>query len=245
MHPALASVSHRPWAQPSGAWRWRQQWRDLLFAHWPVPSELIRPLVPEALEIDEYEGQTYIALVPFRMTGVMLRPLPDLPFLSAFNELNVRLYVKFQGKPGVWFLSLDADNTPAVWAARTFFNLPYFFARMSLEKKDDRFHYSSRREPGGDTLVGRYWPTGPVQLAEAGSLAHWLTERYCLYAQDPKGALWRTEVHHAPWPLQPAQAEIDEHTMFERAGVRLQGPPPLLHFSAFLDVVVWSPELVA
>lgn len=243
MHPALRALEHRPWSMPPPAWRWRQQWLDLLFAHWPVPSAAVRALIPEPLEVDEFEEQTYVAVVPFRMAGVMLRPLPDLPGVSAFEELNVRLYVRYQDKPGVWFLSLDANNRLAVWAARTFFALPYHFADMSLTAEGERIRYGSKRRLHGHAFLGSYGPKGPVRLAKPGSLEHWLTERYCLYAKSPKGALYRTEVHHGPWPLQDAEAEF-EHSMLEGYGLGVAGPAPLLHFSRFIDVVTWNPELL-
>jgi len=129
MHPALAETDHRPWAIPERPWAWRQRWCDLLFAHWPVPVAALRHLVPEALTIQQFGGTSWVGVVPFRMEGVTMRGLPEMPGLSAFLELNLRLYVEYQGRPGVWFLSLDASNPPAVWAARTFFHLPYFRPR--------------------------------------------------------------------------------------------------------------------
>jgi uncharacterized protein YqjF (DUF2071 family) len=244
MHPSLAHVEHRPWPLPEGPWTWRQQWVDLLFAHWPVASASVRRLVPEALEVDEFEGQTYIALVPFRMTGVMKRPFPDVPGVSAFEELNVRLYVKHQGRAGVWFLSLDPNNHPAVWAARQFFNLPYYYADMSLEREGERVRYRSRRRQLGYSFVGSYGPNSEVRLTEPGTLDHWLTERYCLYAQKPDGSIQRTEVHHAPWPLQLGEAKLEEQSMLGHYGFGALGRPPLLHFARFIDVVVWDPETV-
>jgi uncharacterized protein len=243
MHPALLALSHRPWTLPTVEWKWRQQWLDLLFAHWPVSSAAVRAIVPEPLEVDEFEGQTYVALVPFRMAGVMKRPFPNVPGISAFEEMNVRLYVTYQGKKGVWFLSLDANNTPAVWAARTFFDLPYWYADMTLKAQGERIQYASRRRQGGHAFLGSYGPTGPVCLAKPGTLEHWLTERYCLYAQAKSGAIFRTEVHHGPWPLQDAEASF-EQSMLDYPGFGISGPPPLLHFSRFIDVVTWNPELV-
>ena len=124
MHPSLRETAHRPWALPSARWSWRQRWCDLLFAHWPVPASVLRPLVPAALEVQEFEGTSWVGVVPFRMEGVTPRFLPAMPWVSAFPELNLRLYVSDGERPGVWFLSLDARNSLAVWAARTFFHLP-------------------------------------------------------------------------------------------------------------------------
>jgi uncharacterized protein YqjF (DUF2071 family) len=224
----------------------RQSWCDLLFAHWPVPASRLRSLVPPSIEIQEREGTSWVGVVPFRMEGVMARPLPDLPGLSAFAELNLRLYVEVEGKPGVWFVSLDAANELAVWAARRFFHLPYFHAEMSAREEGGRFHYRSvRRGPGPRVAFrGSFAPASPVSEARPGSLEHFLTERYCLYAQHPSGAILRAEVHHAPWPLQRATAEIEENTIGDAQRIALPGSPALLHFARRLDVVVWPPQRI-
>lgn len=246
MHPALSRLGHRPWPLPPGPWTWRQTWADLLFAHWPVPAADLRPLVPPELEVQELEGTSWVGVVPFRMRGVMRRPLPDLPYFSAFPELNLRLYVERDGKPGVWFLSLDAANAVAVWAARRFFHLPYFHARIRCRRQGDGIGFDSFRlaGPRGLRHRSRYRPVGKPYEAEAGTLEHWLTERYCLYARSPRGELYRAEVHHKPWPLQRAEAEILDNGLLAPHGLSVEGPPALLHFSRRIDVVVWSPERI-
>jgi len=142
MHSAFDRVDHRPWPIPSHRWTWRQSWCDLLFAHWPIPAADLRPLVPAPLEVQEFDGTSWIGIVPFRMQGVMRRPWPDLPYFSAFPELNVRLYVEHEGRPGVWFLSLDATSALAVWAARRFFHLPYFHSKIRLSGLLDETSYT-------------------------------------------------------------------------------------------------------
>ena len=131
MKAILQEVAHRPWPRPAGPWVMAQSWHDLLFAHWPVDSERVRPLVPDRLEIDSFDGQAWLAVVPFRMTGVRLCGTPAVPWLSAFPELNVRTYVKYGGKPGVWFFSLDAGNPLAVVIARAWFS-PALFSRADV-----------------------------------------------------------------------------------------------------------------
>jgi uncharacterized protein YqjF (DUF2071 family) len=224
----------------------RQSWLDLLFAHWPVPAPALRPLVPPALAIQEHDGTSWVGVVPFRMEGVMARGLPDVPGVSAFAELNLRLYVERDGKPGVWFISLDAANTLAVWAARRFFHLPYFRADMSAREEGGRIRYESVRRASGARVAfrGVYGPTSEVSEAKPGSLEHFVTERYCLYAQDASGAILRAEIHHAPWSLQRASAELEENTIGDGQGIALPGPPALLHFARRLDVVVWPIERV-
>lgn len=243
LHSSLAHLSHRPWPLPETAWTWRQSWRDLLFAHWPIDAARLRPLIPSGLTVQEFDGAAWLAVVPFRMTGVMRRYLPDLPWISAFPELNVRTYVERDGRPGVWFLSLDATNPLAVWAARRFFHLPYFRATMSLRPESNGIAYRSERADAG--FEADYRPVSEVYHAQPGSIERWLTERYCLYARDANGALWRNDVHHAPWPLQKAEARIRVNTMLSPHGLEVKGPPALLHFARRIDVVVWSGERVA
>ncbi len=172
----------------------------------------------------------------------MRRPLPDLPWISAFPELNVRLYVELDGKPGVWFLSLDATNPLAVWAARRYFHLPYHSARISLRNTEGGIQYAARRATGGSVFEASYRPVSDPYESQPGTLEHWLTERYCLYAQAPDGSILRNDVHHVPWPLQKAEAEITENSYLAEHGLNIGGPPALLHFARQIDVVVWNAE---
>lgn len=243
---AFQKTGHRPWPLPDKPWRWRQSWCDLLFAHWPIPTDKLKPLVPEPLTIQEFDGTSWIGIVPFRMEGVMLRPLPDLPWVSAFPELNVRLYVEYDNKPGVWFLSLDATNPLAVWAAKKFFYLPYYNAKISIEKRGVQYHYNSqRKEHHSVRLDVIYEPVSDSYEAEEGSLEQWLTERYCLYAQSPDGNICRSEVHHLPWPLQKAKAHFQKNSLVRPYNFSLPDTSPILHFAKQLDVVIWPPEKAA
>ena len=220
-----------------------QRWHDLLFAHWPVPADSLRPLIPDTLEIEQFDGSAWIGIVPFRMSAVRLRITPAVPGLSAFPELNVRTYVTDGKKSGVWFLSLDARNPVAVAIARRWYHLPYFRARMSCKADGDGITYRSARThrgAPGASLVGRYGPTGPVtEPAAVETFDHWLTERYCLYALDPRGGLWRGEIDHAPWPLQPAEAEFEIDGLTDGWGISLPDRPPVLHFARRLDIRAW------
>ena len=208
----------------------------------------MRPLIPAPLELETFDGAAWLGVVPFGMRGVRPRATPAVPWLSAFPELNVRTYVTLADKPGVWFFSLDAGNPVAVRTARQAFHLPYYDARMMIgHEGKGLIHYTSRRthRSAPPTLfAARYRPTGPVALAGQGSLAAWLTERYCLYAADRRSGIWRGEIHHARWPLQPAEVEIECNTMAAPLGVTLHSSRPLLHFAQRLDVVAWTLEAV-
>jgi len=238
---------HRPYPAPTEPWVMRQTWQHLLFMHWSVPIDLLRSLIPQQLEIDTYQGQAWLAVVPFRMCDVYPAGTFAVPWLSAFAELNVRTYVIRDGKPGVWFFSLDAANRLAVRLARTWFHLPYFHADMTCRKviteanSDEVLYYSQRTHPNAATaeLEARYNPIAPSFEAQPGSLEYFLTARYCLYAADPRGQLYRGEIDHAAWPLQLAQAQVQRNTMTRWLGIPLDGAP-LLHYVRHIDVVVWG-----
>lgn len=238
---ALAPTGHRPWPPPDRPWVMRQRWLDVLFAHWAVPAAAVRALVPEALELDTYDGRAWLGVVPFRMAGVRPRLVPPLPGLPAFPELNVRTYVTVGDKPGVYFFSLDAGSTVAVRVARRLFHLPYYDAAFALRRDSRGLRYGAERTHRGATAASldlRYRAAGDAFTAEPGALDHWLTERYCLYAVDGD-RVWRGEIHHAPWPLQPATAVFTRNTMAAAAGIELPDEAPALRFAAAIDVVVW------
>jgi len=204
-----------------------QNWGKLLFMHWPIGTELLRPLIPAQLSIDTFKGSAWIGVVPFTMWGIRASFLPTIPRTSAFHELNVRTYVHYQGVPGVWFFSLDAASRLAVWGARRFYHLPYFNAEMDLSQSGNSIEYSSQRidtltygeffraERGGfpACLDGHCFRDGahaelkvnwnigePLPPSKPDSLLFFLTERYCLYALR-RGQIYRSRIFHEPWPL--------------------------------------------
>jgi uncharacterized protein YqjF (DUF2071 family) len=238
----------RPWPAPARPWALAMRWHDLLFMHWPLRPEALRPLIPPSLHLDTFDGAAWLGVIPFHMTGVRPHYLPALPWFSAFPELNVRTYVTVEGKPGVWFFSLDATNALAVRGARFLFRLPYHDARMVSVRRTGVVYYSSCRTHHGAAaaeLVARYRPIGPAAPAPEGSIDRWLTDRYCLYAANRRGGVWRCEINHARWPLQPAEAEIERNTMCAPLRLSLPSPPPLLHFAERLEVVAWTLKAVA
>jgi uncharacterized protein YqjF (DUF2071 family) len=204
--------------------------------------EALRPLIPGGLTLDTFDGEGWVGIVPFDIPSFKLRGVVPLPFMSAFPELNVRTYVVAEGKPGVWFFSLDAASKMAVRGARVGYHLPYFHAEMSIRVEGETANYSSRRlDP--DTrpaeFKASYRPVGPVYYSQPGNPDHWLTERYCLYAADRRGRLYRAEIHHIPWPLQAAEADITTNSMALAHGIDLPDKAPLLHYSRQQDVAIW------
>jgi uncharacterized protein len=214
-----------------------QSWLDLLFAHWRLPEATLRTVVPGHIPIDTFDGSAWLGITPFEVAGLHPRGVPPLPWLSRFPELNVRTYTTTEGRPGIWFFSLDADRAAAVLAARLTYRLPYRHATMSIARTGTRVTY--RSQGGGAAFAARYEPAGAIDFPQPGTLEHFLTERYSLSTVDRRGRVWSAEIHHAPWPLQPARAEIGENTMTEPLGIRLPQQAPLLHYSGRQDVLVW------
>ena len=242
----LDSTAHRPYPIPGGPWVLSMSWRDLLFMHWPVPEEALRPLIPISLQLDTFDGSAWLGVVPFRMTGVRPRFLPGVPWLSNFPELNLRTYVTAGGKPGIWFFSLDAHNPVAVRIARATFKLPYFDAKMSCETSGDTIRYESTRTHRGApeaSFLGSYRPTGETFDSRTGTLENFLTERYCLYAGD-EDYISRGDIHHSMWPLQRAEVEVEKLVMMEQIGLKQPDTEPLLHYASRLDVVAWPPRRI-
>jgi uncharacterized protein YqjF (DUF2071 family) len=240
---ALSDASHRPWPLPDAPWLMGQSWIDLLFAHWRADAEALERIVPPQLRpVDRFDGSAWVGVTPFTVHGVRLRRTLPPPVVSRFPELNVRTYVTVDGKPGIYFLSLDAASRSAVAAARRSYRLPYFKARMTVDREPGGIRFRSRRvdSHGPEAAVDcRYRPAGEILNAAPGTLEHFLTERYCLYTLDDKGRIQRGEIQHPPWPLQPAAAEFSANSMAAPYGIELMGDP-LLHFSGRQDVVLWS-----
>lgn len=214
-------------------------WHDVLFAHWPIAERTIRDHVPRALEIERFDGSAWLGVIPFSMT-TRPRGVPCL-LRSRFTEVNVRTYVRHKGKSGVWFFSLDASHRLTVWGARRFFHLPYHFAAMSsTQSGGGLLYYSRRKSDSGVHLDCRYRAINEPQAPANGTREEWLTERYCLFSVNRRGDVFSGEIHHPPWLLQSAQAEIRANTMAKPMGLALPSEAPVLHFAKCQDVLAWA-----
>ena len=228
----------------------RQCWSDLLFVHWRVRPEVLRPHIPPPLVLDLFEGWAYVGLVPFTMTGVRPVGLPAVAGLSNFHETNIRTYVRLADRdPGVWFFSLDAANAIAVRLARGLFHLPYHFARMFLEHEISTDQtdfatilYAGTRQwptPLPASYAIRARPTGPARPATPGTLEHFLVERYILFTFW-KNRLYQGYVHHLPYPVQPAEILSLDETLLGAAGLPRPAETPLAHFAKRVNVEVFA-----
>jgi hypothetical protein len=243
----LRQTGHRPWPVPDRPWLMAQTWSDLLFMHWRVDPDELRPVLHPDLPLDTFDGSAFVGVTPFRVEGFRLRHTPPLALVHAFPELNVRTYVTIDGRPGIHFFSLDADSRFAVESARRIYRLPYFRARMRVRGRGDAIDFESERTHSDGPPAGlaiHYEAAGPASEPEPGSLEHFLTERYCLYTLDERQRILRGDIHHPPWRIRPATARVGANTMGRQIGLELEGDP-LLHLAGRQDVLFWKLRSIA
>ena|ERR1041385_4935917 len=218
-----------------------QKWGKLLFMHWRIEEKELRPLIPEQLDIDTFDGTAWIGVIPFTMWDIRALPpfIPPIPGLSSAHELNVRTYVHYEGVPGVWFFSLDCNSAAAVMAARAFYHLPYFNAEIELDQRGHKIDYSCKRTDNPPAQFKSSWNIGEtIPFSHPDSLEFFLTERYCLYA-EAGGDLYRARIFHQPWPLQQATMNSYTSTVIEALGLKSHPGSPTVNYCEKLEVEIW------
>lgn len=249
--PPIVDTQHRLDARvrPRGGPVMYQQWRDLLFLHWEFPASVVQETLPAGLHVDTFDGRAFVGVVPFFMRNVRPRFLPAVPGISHFMEMNLRTYVYDKsGVPGVWFYSLDANQSLAVALARRFFHLPYERAHMSARHlPGGTISYRSTRKSDTDgKLSCQFEYATESELAEpaADSLEFFLVERYRLYAFG-NGRLWRGAVAHKPYPLCQARVTAWDENLLPLDGLpRTNRSPDHIIMSRGVDVDVFGLEPV-
>ncbi|WP_147534318.1 YqjF family protein [Bacillus marasmi] len=239
----LNDISHRLWPIPSGIWIMKQKWSNLLFAHWPIPEESLRSYIPSSLKIDTFNGAAWLGVVAFVMDGIYLRGLKGFSVTPRFTEVNVRTYVHYNGKPGVYFLSLDVGDKASLMVAKRWYRLPYQPAKSSLKMEDKAVYWENIRRGKSKIPIefkGKFVPLSRVYYPEQGTFEHWATERYCLYSKDNRDNLYTAEIHHSQWPLQNVEAEIFSNTLFTPFQLQPTESKPIVHFSKGLETIFWN-----
>ncbi|WP_117327933.1 YqjF family protein [Peribacillus saganii] len=239
MHEEFLELKQRPYPPPASPWILTQKWNHLLFMHWKASKDQLNSRLPPALELDTFNGEAYIAIIPFLVDGMRARNLPEIPLLGSYIELNVRTYVRYKGVPGIYFFSLDANHPPSVAGASIFFSLPYRNAAMEIRVDGSFINFrSSRNHPGKEAFdfYAAYKPVSDIYIPETGSLEHWLFERYCFFTERGK-SIYRGDIHHDMWRVQTADCQIKQNTLdFSLLD------EPLLHYSTPKQVFFWPLE---
>jgi uncharacterized protein YqjF (DUF2071 family) len=215
--------------------RWLEMtWRDGLFVHWPVDPDVVADTLPERLSVATYNGDAYLGVVPFLMSDIRPR---GSPIGRSFPELNLRTYVDGPNGRGVYFYNLDASDPVGVAVARRVFALPYYRARMRVDRDGDRISFASDRTHRGVPSAGfdaTYEPVGEAFTPEPGSCEAFLLENYRFYAAGR--GLYRGEIAHEPWTLRPATVDIRTNTLFEANGFDRPERDRLVHYAEPIDV---------
>jgi uncharacterized protein YqjF (DUF2071 family) len=225
-------LAHRPWTLPERPWQFYQEWNDCIFLHWRVPVNLLASYVPDSLTIDEVNGSAWVSVVAFSMERIRPRYLPPFPPISNFGEINIRTYVRLNGRGGVYFLSIEGGKRLSCWIARTVSELPYRYSRM--QRRPGLFTASNTEF--GDSFQLAY-QSGEV-ITDKSAVDRWLTERYGLF--QPVGSNLNTfEIHHPEWPVHRLEVkELELH--YSRFAALLSGPPDLAHYSPGVPVLARS-----
>ncbi len=232
-----------PRGRPPGSPLMKQSWSDLLFLHWTIDVNLLRPIIPAPLELDLFENHAWIGITPFSMSDIQVEGLPQIPGFTSMHELNVRTYVHYRGFPGVWFFTLDASKLIPAIAARVLYALPYYKADMKFQApRGGTYHFASKRMDSTEAEFEAVWKEGiELRSPDTESLAFFLTERYSLYSAD-ETHLYRARIYHAPWNLQDADLVTYRSTLLQSQGLPEPTTSPLLHFARKQNVEVWPSE---
>jgi uncharacterized protein YqjF (DUF2071 family) len=212
------------------SWVWSQHWTEMLFLHWRVDQAAIQACLPEPVTIATYDGSAWVSLVLFRLK-VRPRWLPFVPWLSSLVEVNLRTYVMCNGQPGIWFLSVHANNRPAMALARLLTPLPYEHAAMQYDGIGDQRLFQAEAGSLKPICKLAFCPNGPKVECRHGSLDEWLLERYRLFIDSDKG-LMRAEVAHPRWVVQQVAIEAAVNDFGRDIGLDVPLVPDVAHFSS-------------
>ena len=236
----LQTVSHRKWPLPIKSWSYYQEWNKALFLHWRVPADTLQQLLPSGLTLDTFENEAWISIVAFTMEKIRPKNLPSFSPVSHFHEINIRTYVIHNGKPGVYFLNIEAEKQLSAVISKMLSGLPYEKAKMKRNHQNEIQTYSSNQKKKGFEFAANYQVSN--NTISKSELDLWLTERYCLYL-DKGGENYLYEIHHLPWELQEVRIS-DIHTNYQIGSIDLNRKPDLIHYSKGIDVIAWKKELI-
>ncbi|MBV7441585.1 DUF2071 domain-containing protein [Weeksellaceae bacterium TAE3-ERU29] len=229
----LNQTDHRPWGIPNKSWKFYQEWNRAIFLHWQVELLELQKFVPDELEIDLFDGKAWVSVVAFTMEKIRPRYLPSFSPISNFDEINIRTYVKANGKSGVYFLSIEGGKKLSCQISKAISELPY---RYSKTKRTEN-KYISNNSQYDDHLEIEF--SIGAENNEKTKLDKWLTERYALFQDTPTKAINEFEIHHLEWETNDIELKklIFDYPRFQNL---IQNQPDRIHYSKGIQVVAWG-----
>ena len=228
----LKKTEHRPWNLPVENWKYYQEWNNVIFLHWQVELAELKKFVPKELEVDLFEEKPWISLVAFTMEKIRLKILPAFPPISDFDEINIRTYVKFNNKAGVYFLSIEGGKLASCKIAKGISKLPYRYSKI---KRRNGIYQSANREFNDHLNIE--FELGKMTTQKT-KLDKWLTERYALF-QEANDSINEFDIHHLEWPIQ--EINLKNLTVnYPRFRNLINNNPELTHYSNGVQVIAWN-----
>ena len=228
----LNHKEHRPWELPNEKWKFYQEWNNAIFLHFKVNLEELKKHVPKELEIDLFQGESWVSVVAFTMEKIRPKNIPAFSPISNFHEINIRTYVKMNNKTGVYFLSVEGGTKLSCKIAKFISDLPYRYSTIERSSK----LYSSSNLNFKDELFFEF-EIGK-QIGHKSELDNWLTERYALF-QDTKKHINLYEIHHLPWLINDIELKSLK-CIYPRFKNLLNNKPDKIQYSKGVQVIAWG-----
>lgn len=228
----LKQIEHRPFKYPKTSWKFYQEWNKAIFLHWEVDSKLIQPLLPKGLTLDIINNKTWVSLVAFDMNNIGIKNLPKPPYISDFYEINIRVYITCNGKPSVYFLSMEGNKRSSCKILKMVSKFPYRYSKMNRNDSS----YNSENKKFNDTFNIEYNIKNTAVKKDKIDL--WLTERYAVF-QDYKTHIIEYDVHHIEWPIQNITIQ-NLNVNYPRFSHLVNNQPDKVHYSSGVEVLTWD-----
>lgn len=227
-------------------WPWvgQQEWRDILFMHWPVPYEILKPYVPAPFKLETYNRQAWVSVILLQAKNSRLRGMPTMMSYPSFLQMNVRTYINFDGEPGIYFFSVDANHKLTVTTAKGLLKLPYELAEMEMKRDKDHIMFKSKRKKVNQivpSITANYRPSLQRIAHQRGTLSHWLTERYCFWLINGKRVM-KGPLSHLPWELYDVTLDLNMTDMIPFLSDRYKQENPLVHYAKSVNAYLYPFE---
>ncbi|MEP1490033.1 MAG: DUF2071 domain-containing protein [Algibacter sp.] len=228
----LKQIEHRPFEYPKRAWTFYQEWNKAVFLHWEIDVKLIRPYLPKGIELDTLNGKTWVSLVAFDMNNIGIKNLPKPPYISDFQEINIRVYIIKNGKPSVYFLNMEGSKRSSCKVLKMASKFPYRYSKMN---RNESVYQSNNKVFNDSFHIEYHLKNDSVKKDKTDT---WLTERYAVF-QDHKNHIIEYDVHHTEWPMQHIIVK-NVKINYPRFNHLINNKPNRIHYSSGVQVLTWD-----